>query len=248
MIMGKKKKATKKIINQVLDINYNEMDKVQENFNELIETDPQYSLQIDPTNKYHFTQDEKDFIQLSIQYKSAKIVTEALGIDYKEYALMNARFPIREEIKRINKVIYQYQFSNKMLNLDQVGGYLTSLLTDDFVPLDDRLKTKDKVQVAKMIADINKLKMDAMNKPTVLEPIEIEEKLEKLSVASIKQLLISNANPSKELSEKNAIIDQINEDKLLTAEEIAVLRNSSLTELMEMLDEITKAKKKDEQK
>lgn len=219
------------------DIGYEEMDNLEDNWQQIIRTDPKYSLQIDPTNRYDFTEQEKDFISNMIQYRNVQFVSTVLmNIPLEEGVNIYKKYDVQQEIKRINLAMYARRFATKMADLDQLGGYLTSGLVDENVPVTERWSAKEKITATKLLVTLNMLKQKAVNKPEIVEVVEIQKDLEKLSPNELKQLIEYNDD---ENLEKEKLIDLINEDGLLTMEEIKNLRMMSINELQDLLSTIT---------
>ena len=236
------KNQIKKIEETKVDtINFDDLQLLDENFDKLINTDPRYSLQVDPLNIYNMSDEQKDFIKYYCQLKNVQAVCKLLSIDndkgidyYKSYAS-------QQEIRRINLAMYSRQFSAKMLNIDQIGSYLTSLITDDNVALVDRLTPKDKLTATKMLIDLNDLKRTAYENATIIDNIEIDTELEKLSAKSIKQLIENSKDPIKDLS-KDEIIDGLDINNKLSLEEKIYLKSLSINELLALQENINKEK------
>ena len=211
------------------------MTELQEQYISKLETDPEYSLDVDPTNKYGMEENQKEFIKQYVQFKNIPLACQLANITEKEGRAYYLAFSSQQEIRRINLAMYHRQFSTKLLNIDQIGGYLTSLLTDENVPVSDRLTTKDKLKVAQMIIDLNELKRTAFSDPTVIDTIEVTEQIKDLSVNSIKQLISASHN-SKSGNSKDEIIEQLNEENNLSGEEIAYLKTLPLDQLLGLLE------------
>ena len=220
-------------------INYN-VDKLQEDYIREIQTNPKYSLNIDPQNKYKFTQEQVDFIKNYIQFKSIATACELSKIDKDKGKEYFSDYNIQKEIKRIYMALYQRQFANKLLNLDQLGGYLTSLLTDDYIPLADQLSTNDKLKVVDLIIKLNQLKSNGMEKPEIIIEKDINTEIKNLSVEAIKDLL-EQKNKKKD---KIDLVNEIDKENILSLEEKAYLESLSTTELLKMLNDIKKGEKK----
>lgn len=218
-------------------VTYKDMNDLEDNFQEMIRTDPKYSLEIDPTNRYYFTEKEIDFIANMIQYRNVQFVTTVLmNIPLEEGIAIYKKYSVQSEIKRINLAMYARRFATKMADLDQLGGYLTSGLIDDNMPIAERWGPKEKLTAAKLLMSLNMLKKKALNAPEVVEVVEIQKDLEKLSPNELKQLIEYNDDDNLE---KEKLIGIINEDNLLSMEELKNLRMMSLEELRELVATIT---------
>lgn len=221
----KKKKPEKETID------YNVVSLQREYIDEL-KNNPLYSLEIDPLNKYDFSENEKKFIENYVQYKSILACSTYMGITTEEANKIYASYNVQKEIRRIHSALYQRQFANKLLDLDDIGGYLTSLLTDDFIPIADRLSTQDKLKVVDLLIKINQMKANGFVKPEIIIEKDINEELKELSVDAIKQLLIQKSNRN----EKVKLISEFDKDNILTPEEKSYLETLSVKELLKLLD------------
>ena len=135
-------------------------------------------------------------------------------------------------------------FATRMMTIDELGGYLTSIIIGDNLAEADKIGTRDKLQAAKMIMELNKMKQDGINDPDkIIDATDIQEDLSSLSVEAIQRLIESTKkkdNPAKE--EKDGIIEEINEmnHNALTIEELNHLKSLPTSELLIILEETTK--------
>lgn len=180
-----------------------------------IESDPKYSLEVDPFDEYDFNDYEKEFIRQFIQWKNVPKAAELAMLDNEDAKRFFLTKECQSELKRINAAIYARQFARPMLSIDDIGGYLSSLLTDETVYA-DRLSVKDKLAIIKMILDLNNLKLNGQMQTNASQNINIE--LKNLSVKTIKQLL-TTADVQKleaKLSEDElAMISELSTDEIL---------------------------------
>lgn len=227
-----KKKEPKKLY---VAASTTEVAELQNQYINKIETDPEYSLEVDPTDKYSMTKDQKEFIRQYVQFKNIPLACQLAGIDEKEGRSYYLAYSSQQEIRRINLAMYHRQFSTKLLNLDEIGGYLTSLLIDENVPVTDRLETKDKLKVAQMIIDLNELKRTAFSDPEVIDAVEVSEQIKDLSVKSIKQLISASHNDGPDKS-KDEIIERLDDENNLSGEEIAYLKTLPVDQLLQLLE------------
>lgn len=196
--------------------------------------DLEYSLEVDPTNKYNLSGEQKRFIKNYVNFKSIMAASEFSEISPEQGRQFFVSYATQQEIRRINRALYHRQFANKLLSLDEIGGYLTSVLTDD-VALADQLKSSDKIKVAQMIIDLNKLKLEALsNNPSAVMNKDLDEELQHLSVSTIKRLL--ETNDSLNLKEKKEVIGQFEDSNKMSLEEKAYLESLSTKDLLEILD------------
>lgn len=199
--------------------------------------DPLYSLEVDPTGKLNMDEDTKEFVRLYCEYKNLAVVANLLGMDPDAAKTYMNDIYVMQEIRRINKAQYRMRIATKMMSLDEIGGYLTTLIADD-VPIGDQVSIKEKMNAARMIIDINKLKQESMSNHEVIEALPVEdltEKLSKLSTNEIKALIYketSQAKINETMAKKNVLIEKIDPARSkLTPEERSVLETLSIEEL-----------------
>lgn len=242
--------AKKKYLENIQDnksdvIGYKDVDRAEENFKELVETDPKYSLNIDPLGQYNFSDEELDFISYMVQYKNVQFVSTVLmNISLQRGVEIYKSYRVQTEIRRLNLAMYARRFITKMADLEQIGGFLTSGLIDENVPIADRWGAKEKIAASKLLINLNILRKNAINEPKVVEVIEVQKDLEKLNPNDIKKLIEMN---DEDNIEKEKIIEIINEDNLLSMEELKNLRMMSLEELQDLLNTITEGETDDEE-
>lgn len=231
-------------VEKVLDPQTLENIKVlEEGYANKINTDIKYSLEVDPENKYHMLDDQKEFIKNYVQFKNIPLAAELSGIDKQTATSYFMAYSTQQEIRRINLAMYHRQFNNKLLSIDEIGGWLTSVMVDEHVPIGERLKTKDKLEVAKMIIDLNKIKANALEQPQILDAVIIEDQLKDLSVESIQNLINVSANSEKVEKDRQEVINEIQaENDRLTPEELAYMKTLPLDALLEMLENLKEIK------
>ena len=203
-----------------------------------LDTNPKYSLEVDPENKYHMSEQQKEFIKHYVNFKSVATAAEICGIDMDIAKAYFVSFQSQAEIRRINLALYQRQFANKLLTLDEIGGYLTSLITDENVPLADQLKTIDKLKVISMLIDLNKTKIESLSNPTTIMAQDLDIEIKNLSIQTIQQLLKAEKKPK--------VIETGKFAEVLSPEENAYLSTLSTKELLNLIDETNKGDKKDD--
>lgn len=234
--MGRKKKTP--LSNESLIEVSRQATALQKEYISDLDTNPKYSLEVDPENKYHMSEQQKEFIKHYVNFKSVATAAEICGIDMDIAKAYFVSFQSQAEIRRINLALYQRQFANKLLTLDEIGGYLTSLITDENVPLADQLKTIDKLKVISMLIDLNKTKIESLNNPTTIMAQDLDIEIKNLSIQTIQQLL---------KAEKKAKVIETGEfAEVLSPEENAYLSTLSTKELLNLIDETNKGDKKDD--
>lgn len=191
---------------------------------------PEFSLEVDPTDRYSMNATQKAFIKNYCEFKSVPMAAELCGIDLDSAKSYFVAWSSQQEIRRINRAMYQRQFSHKILSIDEISGYLSSLIVDDDVPLADRVKTMDKVKIAQMLIDLQIQKNDALHNPSSIIDADIEGEIKKLSVNSIKELL-----SQKKKSSDEEMLDIQNDGSLLPEEE-AFLKTLPAKDLLELIE------------
>lgn len=235
-------------IESIGDVKENEMPKKKKKENDLVpiqeipalqqaytnelEVNPEYSVEPDPTGSMKLSQIHKDFIRHYVQFKNVATAAELSGIDMDTARSLFVSYDTQSEIRRINKALYHRQFAAKMLTIDQIGGYLTSLLTDENVPLADQLRTSDKLRVVDLIIKLNELKQQSLDDPAELAMKDIEVEIKTLSVQTIQQMLLTSAT----VKDKNKAIAQLDPKGALTIEEKAYLSTLPLKDLLSMIE------------
>ena len=208
--------------------------KIQAELVNSLNEDAEYSLDVDPTNKYNLSVEQKNFIRNYVNFKSISAACEFSSISPEQGKQFFVSYAVQQEIRRLNKALYHRQFANKLLSLDDIGGYLTSLLTDDVV-LADQLKASDKIKVAQMIIDLNKMKLEALSiNPNVIMNKDIDVELKELSVDTIKRLIETNEKESSK--EKREVVNKFENANELSPEERVYLESLPTKDLLELLE------------
>lgn len=211
----------------------------QELKNEL-STNPEFSLEVDPENKYNMGDDQKTFIKNYVNFKSIPMAAELSQIDLDTAKMYFVAYSSQQEIRRINRAMYQKQFSQKLLTIDEIGGYLSSLITDENVPLADRVKTMDKVRIAQMLIDLQLYKHNAIDNPDNIIDVDIESQIKDLSVKSIKMLLSQQNSKQKDKDKLQLVMT--NSTEQLSPEEEAFLKTLPAKDILQILNEGDKKK------
>ncbi len=214
----------------------------QDSFIQTLETDIKYSLDPDPDGKLKLSTEQKNFLRAYIEFKSIPLASQLTEIDEKTGQKYFLDPKCRAEIRRINLALYYRKFSRRLLSIDEIGGYLTSMLVDEDVPEDDKLGSKDKLQVAKLIIELNKLKTESFNNPKIIESVDFEEHVQDLDVDQLKQLIETTRKPNREEKKnqqdidalKTQIINELNVGGYFDPSEIAYLKSCSLEELQKL--------------
>lgn len=202
-----------------------------------LETNPEFSLDVDPLDKYSMPDVQKVFIKNYVEFKSIPMAAELTGLDIDTAKSYFVAYSSQQEIRRINRAMYQRQFSHKLLTIDELAGYLSSLITDENVPLADRVKTMDKVRIAQMLIDLQTYKNEGIEDPSRIIDADIEGEIKELSVKSIK-LLINQTNKKQDDEKKNDIIQTI--DATLSPEEEVFLKTLPTKDILNLIEETNK--------
>lgn len=235
--MAKKKKE-----NLYDNLMTEEFKQKQIEYLDTIKNNPQYSLIVDPENKYNLTLQQKEFIGLYCEFKNIQLAAMMSNLELEEAMTLYSSYPCQQEIRRINLAMYQTQFANKLISLNELGGYLTSLLCDA-VPSGDKLSPSDKLKVAQLILDLNKTLRETPNEVKDIIDIPIDTQIKDLSIKSIKALLEANKNKEKIKEEKEKIIESFENFDNFSQEEISFLNTLSTKELLDLLDSMEKENK-----
>lgn len=235
--MAKKKKG-----NLYDNLMTEEFKQKQIEYLDTIKNNPQYSLIVDPENKYNLTLQQKEFIGLYCEFKNIQLAAMMSNLELEEAMTLYSSYPCQQEIRRINLAMYQTQFANKLISLNELGGYLTSLLCDA-VPSGDKLSPSDKLKVAQLILDLNKTLKETPNEVKDIIDIPIDTQIKDLSIKSIKALLEANKNKDKIKEEKEKIIESFENFDNFSQEEISFLNTLSTKELLDLLDSMEKENK-----
>lgn len=238
--MKRIEKAQQKLRETVKKENLIEVEKsnneLTTNLTNTLATNPEYSLDVDPENKYGMSDIQKHFIKNYVEFKSIPMAAELTGIDVDTAKAYFISYSSQQEIRRINKAMYQRQFSHKLLGIDQIAGWLSSLITDENVPVADRLKTMDKVRVAQMLIDLQIYKKDVINNPDSITEIDFEQQIKNLSIGTIRDLIYQNKK--QQTNNKDEIVENLKGD--FTPEEKTFLKSLSVQELLQLIDDTKK--------
>ena len=211
---------------------------LQQNYQNELETNPKYSLEVDPEDKYKMSPAQKEFIKQYVEFKNVNTAADLAGIDMDTARQFFIAYGSQQEIRRINLALYHRQFATRLLNLDEIGGYLTCLLTGANVPTGDQLRTADKLKIVDQLIRLNELKQNALQDPSVVMMQDIDVQIKNLSVATLGQL-IKQSN----MKEKQDIVKTYDAEDMLTPEETAYLSTLSTKDLLQLIDDTNKGGK-----
>lgn len=144
------------------------------------------TLEIDPQN--HLESIQKQFVQWFIEYHSVLAVKHRMNLTTSECIEIYNNRLVQYELSRLFRNLFVQQITNKIATIDILGGYLTSMLIDDtgrqevYVP-------STKIQISKLIIELNKFKAQAFMNPTDFASKEVSIDTKKLTTSSIRKLI-----------------------------------------------------------
>lgn len=230
--MGKKKKITYENIEKTDEISKQYIDEINNNI--------VFSLQVDPENKYNMPEEQKRFIAYYIQYRNVATAGMLANIDLHLATSYLMAYSTQQEIQRINKAIIQRQFATKLASLDNIGGWLTSLLTDDVVE-GDKINSKEKIKVAQMLIDLHKLKAESLISPQTLIQKDVNVELKDLSIETIKKLIYND----EQIEKKKEAIEKLKEEREMSYEDIEYLKTLDTETLLKFIEDLQEKKEEE---
>lgn len=220
------------------------------NYLKSLEDDPKYQIEVDPDGFYEMSPEHKTFVKLFVQYRNLAVVAELMNIDHALAKDYFTRYSTQQEIRRINTAIYHRQVATNIIAFEDIGSYLSSWLIGADIPEADRLTKSEKLQVVRLLMDWHKSMREIIQKPEIITVETIEDEIKELSVANIKQLLATKSilkrnkekkqsKPLPNTDDKDELIAQLNEDNMLSKEELEYLETLSAKDLLRLLkDEV----------
>lgn len=230
--MSRKKKITYENIEKTDEISKQYIDEINNNI--------VFSLQVDPENKYNMPEEQKRFIAYYIQYRNVATAGMLANIDLHLATSYLMAYSTQQEIQRINKAIIQRQFATKLASLDNIGGWLTSLLTDDVVE-GDKINSKEKIKVAQMLIDLHKLKAESLMSPQTLIQRDVNIELKDLSIETIKKLIYND----EQIEKKKEAIEKLKEEREMSYEDIEYLKTLDTETLLKFIEDLQQKKEED---
>lgn len=230
--MGRKKKITYENIENTDEITKQYIDEINNNI--------VFSLQVDPENKYNMPEEQKRFIAYYIQYRNIATAGMLANIDLHLATSYLMAYSTQQEIQRINKAIIQQQFATKLASLDNIGGWLTSLLTDSVVE-GDKINSKEKIKVAQMLIDLHKLKAESLMSPQILMQKDVNVELKDLSIETIKKLIYND----EQIEKKKEAIEKLKEEREMSYEDIEYLKTLDTETLLKFIEELQQKKEEE---
>lgn len=225
---------------KALQIAQENVEKIEYEYRQELETNPEFSLVVDPLNKYMLTPTVKEFVRYYIEHRNIGTAAVFCGLENDEALEIFRSFPVQQEIRRISRALYHRQFSKKMMSLNEIGGYLTSLIEDSEIPVADRLSTRDKLAVIRMLIELNQMKLASLGDPSMLMMRDVNTLVKDLSVGAIKALLEQSTPkipPNRDVVLATNTLRVENSEPTLTPEEAAYIESLPADEALKLLDE-----------
>lgn len=236
----KKKQQELALQERALQIAQDNVNQMELAYKQELETNPDFSLVVDPLNKYNLPVTTKEFIRHYIEHRNIATAAVFCRIENDEALEIFTSFPVQQEIRRISRALYHRQFSKKMMSLNEIGGYLTSLIEDSEIPAADRLSTRDKLTVIRMLIELNQMKLASMGDPSVLMMRDVNILVKDLSIGAIKALLEQSKHsipPNRDIVTATNAMRIENAEPVLTPEEAAYIESLPADEALALLNE-----------
>ena len=213
-----------------------EVENVKNQYLQKVGDDPQYSLEVDPTGIYGMNDEEKMFINLYLTFENVIMVCQLLDIPEETGKKYYIRSDIQAEIDRLKIARYHHQFSSKILDIDEMGSYLTSLIMDQYVSKNDKLNPKNKLKAVELLMHLTKMKYEIFNNSPreLIDMVEVKEQVKEMSPKKIKEL-ITKSQESKLDIEKEVYIDKLRTYGELSKEDIEYLYSLPIDELKNLV-------------
>lgn len=210
----------------------------QDELSVALKTDPQYSLEVDPIGTLKLTPEQKRFIECYSEFPSIAYASQLAGIEEELGREIYFDPVCKQERRRINLAKNYRKFSRRLLTVDEIGGYLTSMLMDEDMG-GERLSSKDKIQVTKQIIELNKLKAEAYMNPRLIENVEFSDADVKDLTAEDLKNLIEQTRKGKSATdgEKGALISELNKNGDFDTTDIENFWSLTVDELKQLLKE-----------
>lgn len=145
--------------------------------------------------QYHFSEPEKEFIKTYFLTNSLSLVKEHLNIDLDTCASYYRNTYVRECIKYLNMFKHKLIYQRKMLNLEQMGSFLSSYILDYNVADNDKLDKKEKLEYMKLLLELHKVINNSLQEPAILNKYDtLDVQFKELSIQTIKSLLHNKQN------------------------------------------------------
>lgn len=191
----------------------------------------------DPTGCHKFTDREKEFIRTWLQWENIPMTAQALHCQINEVTDKLNDYYIYNEIRRLEAQLNAFRLKTKIMSLDEMQAYLSSMILDDNVPIGLRLSQKDKLLAMRLLNEVKRTKNEAYTgNVSVIDAIPAPNDLQQLSVDTIKALLEHHDDQD----EKNEVIQELLsliDDKTIGRSELS---NLSLHELQTLKEQYKK--------
>lgn len=113
---------------------------------------------INSQDEYFMTDIQKEFVLLYSQYHDPFVVGDMLQLTREETVEVWSNYYVKRALEELGRIMFHKQIIAKLDSIDELGGYLTSLLTDQDIPQCDKLSPKDKLAVCRLIIQLNEFK------------------------------------------------------------------------------------------
>lgn len=149
---------------------------------------------------------QKDFLFIFFQTNSLTTTKNYLNISLEDVVKIY-KDPLIQDILRILQLHRHREiFKMKMLNLEEIGSYLSNQLLDLNLGEADRLTPKEKLEATKLLLDVHTKLNNSIQNPIELDSYQIlDMQLKNLSISTIKSLL--NSDKKNSLSQSSNSID-----------------------------------------
>lgn len=139
------------------------LDKECEEYKEYVSS---LEFHLDTQNEYFMTDIQKEFVFLYTQYHDPFVVGEMLHLTLEETVEVWSNYYVKRALEELAKILFHKQLVTKLDSVDELGGYLTSLLTDQNIPECNKLSSKEKLSVCDLIIKLNEFKATLFIKST----------------------------------------------------------------------------------
>lgn len=203
------KKEQERLAQLKKDVPIDQLTVLEDQYYAKLDTDPKYSINVDPQNHYNMSDTQKEFVANYVQFKNVPLAAKLTGIDEETALDYFNQYSTKMEIRRINLALYHRAFATKMLGWDEIGGWLTSVIMGENIAEGDKIGTRDKMQAAKLLMEINKMKQESIANPDSIIDYNIQDQLDDLSADTIK-LMLEAKKKSKNLGNESE--NSVNEE------------------------------------
>lgn len=239
--MNKKKYISKKLnLKSSSNLTSNSL-PLSVNYELELDQDTKYSLNVDPTNKYNFTNKEVEFIILYSEERNLVRVSELMNLNIIDTNKFYKDYRIRNELRRISMAKYHRIFSDKMLSLDKIGAYLSNLIYDFNLAESEKLSPQDKLKVVELLMKCQTLINESTKNPTIITTNTVEMQLKNLSIKTISSMLDNlnhQNNSGKQVSfnnNNNNNLIEVSPDNTEINQEL--IRNMDTNKILTLLEE-----------